>query len=163
MLQKWHCHFCNIIFSGAGVEMRVWLFAHIFGVILSYLTFFAASLVAGLYIWQDYALKHKAGGRAYFSLPDLSLLDRWNYRLVGFGFCALSAALAAGFVYRGVVYSCYWAWNLRTEAALLLWFAYALILYARLSSRWRGRKIAWLSLSCFVVVLASLFGSCRLD
>ena len=64
---------------------------HIYSIYISYIVFSAAFFSALLYIMQDYRLKHKFSGAVFNRLPDLSALDRFNYKSIGLGFPLRSA------------------------------------------------------------------------
>jgi len=137
-----------------------YLIVHIVAISLSYIIFLVASFTALLYLIQDNNLKKKRWGPSR-RLPDLSVLDRLNYRSIGLGFPMLTLAIIIGYLWAKDTRGAYWNWNAREVATLLLWFLYAIILHVRLSSRMRGRKVAFLSILAFLVIIITLFSTCR--
>ncbi len=129
---------------------------------MSYIAFFAASVAAALYLIQDSAIKNKLGGVIFNRLPNLSFLDRFNYRSIGLGFPILTISILSGFIWAKNIYGVYWQpFNSRHLYSLVLWLIYAVILHVRLSARLRGRKVAILSIAAFLVCVLTLFGTCR--
>ena len=134
---------------------------HIAAIYLSYVAFLAASIAAVLYLIQDHALKNKQTGIIFSRLPDLSFLDKLNYRSIGLGFPVLTVSILSGFIWANNAYSLYWPnYHYRQVLSLVLWLTYAVILHVRLSAKLRGRKVAFLSLFAFFIIVLSLFGTC---
>lgn len=135
---------------------------YIVGIYLSYTVFFVATIAAAVYLIQDSLIKGKHTGMIFNRLPDLSFLDKLNYRSIGLGFPLLSLAIISGFIWTRNIYGTYWVGhNLRQIYSLVLWLIYAVILHMRLSARLRGRKVALLSLFAFGVLVFTLLATCR--
>ncbi len=135
---------------------------HIISIYLSYAAFFAASAAAALFLIQNNAIKNKRSGIIFSRLPDLSLLDKLNYRSIGLGFPILTLSIFYGLLWSRNVHGIYW-WghNSRIVSSIVLWLIYAVILHMRLSAGMRGRKVALLSILAFFVMIFSLFGACH--
>lgn len=135
---------------------------HVVSIYLSYTIFFAASLAALTYLIEDNLLKNKQIGPILNRLPDLSFLDKLNYRSIGLGFPMLTLSIVSGFTWAKNIYGAYWQNDSSRQVySLALWLIYAVILHVRLSAKLRGRKVALLSLFAFGVIILSLFGACR--
>jgi len=135
---------------------------HIVSIFLSYLVFLIATTTAAAYLIQDALIKSKRTGVVFSRLPDLSFLDKLNYRSISLGFTLLSLAIISGFIWARNIHGTYWGvYNLRQIYSLVLWLIYAVILHARLSAKLRGRKVALLSLFAFGVLVLSLLATCR--
>ena len=139
---------------------NTYLTIHIIAIYLSYIVFFVTSFTALLYLIQDNNLKNKHLGPIFSRLPDLSFLDRLNYKSIGLGFPILTLAIISGMLWAKDIWGSYWNWHLREVSSLVLWLLYAVILHVRLSSKLRGRKVALLSLLAFFVIIFTLFSSC---
>lgn len=135
---------------------------HIAAIGVSYAAFTVASVAAMLYLVQNNAIKMKRPGVVLNRLPGLSFLDKLIYRSIGLGFPILTFAILTGIIWANHLYGSYrWNYNVRQISTVVLWLVYALILHVRLSDRMRGRRIAFLSLAAFLVILLSVFGACR--
>ena len=135
---------------------------HIAAICISYIAFLAASVAALLYLIQDNALKRKSKGTISSRLPNLAFLDKIIYRSIGSGFPILTLSILSGFIWARDLYGSYgWGHNSRQIFSIILWLIYAVILHVRLSAKMRGRKIAFLSLFAFFVILLSIFGTCH--
>lgn len=132
----------------------LFLSLHVASIYLSYFIFFIAGLAAVSYLVQNNLLKHKKVSIIFNRLPNLSFLDKLNYKSIGVGFPILTFAIISGFVSGGVLLFS------RQILSLALWMLYAVILHVRLSEKLRGRKVALLSLLAFGVIIISLFGRC---
>lgn len=135
---------------------------HIAGIYLSYFIFFIATAAAAAYLIQDGLIKSKRMGIIFNRLPDLSFLDKLNYRSIGLGFPLLTLSIISGFIWSRNIGGAYWGvHNLRQIYSLVAWLIYAVILHTRLSAKLRGRKVALLSLFAFCVLVFTLLASCR--
>ena len=140
----------------------IYLKIHSITVLLSYAAFIMASAAAALYLVQNGALKRKDSGIIFSRLPDLSFLDKLNYRMIGLGLPILTVSILTGFVWANNTRGVYWrGYDSREFYSLVLWLVYALILHVRLSQRLRGRKVALLSLAAFIIIILTLFGKCQ--
>ncbi|MEK6715033.1 MAG: cytochrome c biogenesis protein [Candidatus Omnitrophota bacterium] len=137
-----------------------YLFLHIITIHLSYIIFFLASAAALIYLVEDTQLKHKKTKVLFSRLPDLSFLDKLNYRLIGLGFPILTLSIISGVFWVRDIQGAYWSWNPREVYSLVLWLLYAATLHVRLSEKLRGRKVAILSLAAFAIIVLSLFSNC---
>lgn len=133
---------------------------HIITIHLSYISFFVASVAAAFYLVQDSRLKNKQVRVIFDRFPNLFLLDKLNYRAIGLGFPILTFSIITGFIWARHIQGSFWIYNSREIYAFLLWLLYALILHVRLSARARGKKVAWLSLFAFCLIIFTLFTSC---
>lgn len=150
----------NVNFTPHSYDLYFTL--HIAGIYLSYFVFFIATVAAAAYLIQDSLIKGKRMGIIFNKLPDLSFLDKLNYRSISLGFPILTLAIISGFIWARNMDGAYWSsHNLRQIYSLVLWLIYAVILHTRLSAKLRGRKVALLSLFAFCVLVFSLLASCR--
>jgi cytochrome c-type biogenesis protein CcsB len=110
-----------------------------------------AAVASGAYVVQERNLRLKklATGRL---LPNLNVTDHLAYRSVTLGFLFMTAGIVSGVVYSKHAWHSYWSWDPRQTWSLCTWFAYAALLHARLTSGWRGRRWAWLTVCAFVLV-----------
>lgn len=135
---------------------------HIAAICISYIVFSVTSVAAVLYLIQNNALKMKSPAVALSRLPGLSFLDKLIYRSIGLGFPILTFAILSGIIWANDLHGTYWwSYNVRQVSTIVVWLVYAVILHVRLSSRMRGRKVAFLSLLAFFVILLSVFGACH--
>jgi ABC-type uncharacterized transport system permease subunit len=134
------------------------LVAHI-GVALTGLAVFAvATGVAVAFLLQERQVKGKHFGVLFERLPSLELLDGLNRRLVTWGFIALSLTLVSGLGvaarsgdardFQGV--------EITTAVA---WLVFAGLLQARVLAGWRGRRVAWLTMAGFGLLVLSFVGT----
>lgn len=139
----------------------LYLKLHILTIYISYAVFFVSTAAAILYLIQNNALKNKQVGIVFSRLPDLSFLDKLNYRTIGLGFPILTFSIISGFIWARNIYGVYWdGLYSRQVFSIILWLIYAVILHVRLFDKLRGKKVAFLSLFAFFVIILSLFGAC---
>jgi cytochrome c-type biogenesis protein CcsB len=123
-----------------------WLVVHVAAAIFSGGLFLLSNTVAATYLWID--RMERAGERSEFAkrFPSLDLLDQLSYRLVAFVFPLWSFAIIAGAIWAEAAWGRYWGWDPKETWSFITWILYAAYLHARVTSGWKGRKAAWLSL-----------------
>ena len=85
---------------------------------------------------------------------EFTLLDRLSYRCITIGFPLLTIGILTGSIWLKTTKGGYLDWqDGRQTASLLIWFLYAGLLHGRLIAGWRGRRIAWMNVIGFLVIL----------
>ncbi|HTY20289.1 MAG TPA: c-type cytochrome biogenesis protein CcsB [Geobacteraceae bacterium] len=135
-----------------------WLLVHTSLAFLSYATFAVAFGAAIMYLIQEHFLKKKRLGPLYQKLPSLVILDEINYRCLTFGFPLLTIAIITGAIWAETAWGTYWSWDPKETWSLITWFIYAALLHGRLTTGWRGRRAALLSIIGFFVLLFTFLG-----
>lgn len=109
---------------------------------------------AVIYLVEERNLKRHRAGRLFGRGPSLETLDGLNRRCVVFGFPLFTIAVVTGAV-----------WGLQLQDALFTpqysiavaaWIMYAVLLVARVTAGWRGRRAAILTLGGFATSLTVL-------
>jgi ABC-type uncharacterized transport system permease subunit len=116
--------------------------------------------VAGLmYLVQSYRLKQKLPPRLGFKLPSLEWLQRFNERSLVISSLLLLAGIAAGTVFNIVKQNEAVPWTDRTvliSGVLVLWLIAALLFNGVYRPARQGRKVAYLTVASFVVLMLVL-------
>lgn len=143
-----------------GLLFNGWIYVHIVLIFIGYAGLVVAMGSGILYLMAERNLKAKDNLRAVkIRLPSLQTLDLAGYRSLLIGFPLLTAGLVIG---------AYWADALlggvalndpTVLLALLAWVIYLVLLFARWSAGWRGRRSAYLTLACFAIALAGWFAN----
>jgi cytochrome c-type biogenesis protein CcsB len=135
-----------------------WLVSHIVMIFTGEAALALACGAGILYLIQEKAIKDKKRGFFYRRLPSLDLLDNTSYTSVITGFTMLTAGLITGLVYAKSVWGTFWSWDPKEIWSAVTWLIYAALLHGRLTSGWRGRKSAIMTIIGFAVLLFTLFG-----
>ena len=115
---------------------------------------FALACVAGvMYLVQERLLKRHRLNSFFQNLPPIADLSVAMLRLMMAGFALLSVGLLAGF-FAGGTKEHFWAivWSAG------VWLLYGVLLVIRYTHRFSSRRIAWMSVGAFTVVLTTLWG-----
>ncbi len=140
------------------VLQSYWLGIHTFLAFLGDAAFATAFGIGLMYLIQEHHLKTKRLGGLFQRLPNLQILDEINYKLITIGFPLLTLAIITGALWAESAWGTYWRWDPKEVWSLITWFIYALVLHARLTAGWRGRKAAVLSIIGFISVIFTFFG-----
>jgi cytochrome c-type biogenesis protein CcsB len=85
-------------------------------------------------------------------------IARQALRVVGWGFPWLTAALMTGAIWAQDAWGRYWAWDPKETWSLITWLWFLLLLHGREFRGWSGRRMAWLILAGFGIVLFAFAG-----
>jgi len=133
-----------------------WLPVHVVFAFLGDALLGVSACFALMYLMQERHLKRKKIGALYYRLPPLDVLDGLSYRCISIGFPFLTLGILTGSIWLNRTQGGYIDWtDGRQTATLLTWFLYAALLHGRLIAGWRGRRVAWLNIVGFLVILAT--------
>jgi cytochrome c-type biogenesis protein CcsB len=135
-----------------------WLLVHTSMAFLGYAAFAISFGVSIMYLIQSHFLKKRRLGPLFQKLPPLDMLDEISYRCLTFGFPLLTFAIISGAIWAETAWGTYWSWDPKETWSLITWFIYAALLHGRLTTGWRGRKAAMLSIFGFFIVLFTFLG-----
>lgn len=130
---------------------------HVSIAILGLATFAVAAGVGLMYLLMERQVKAKQFGLLFSRLPPLGVLDEINRWLVVLGFIALSVTLATGAFFDTRLGS--WEWDPKRVATLVGWTLFAILLNARFFAGWRGKRVAWVTMAGFCILLVSFLTS----
>ncbi|MBM3791264.1 MAG: c-type cytochrome biogenesis protein CcsB [Acidobacteria bacterium] len=130
-----------------------WVYFHAGVAFLAYAAFFLTFVSAVLYLIQEKELKAKRFRFLYFRLPSLQVCDELLRRSLYVGFVMMSLTILTGAFWAQHAWGRYWSWDPKETASLVTWAIYLLLLNYRLSSSWRGRRAAYISIAGFVSML----------
>ncbi|TWJ14298.1 cytochrome c biogenesis protein CcsA [Geobacter argillaceus] len=132
-----------------------WLVVH---VVFAKLTVAAMLMAVALSI--GYLLKRKrdgAGSVLLARLPDGRVLNDFIYRMVVFGFIALTIMIITGVIWGNYSWGSYWSWDPAQTWSLVVWFVYGSYLHGRMTFRWSGTLSAWFVIFAFVFSVFAFF------
>lgn len=133
---------------------QVVLLTHVGLALLGLGTFALSAVLATLYLVQERQLRQRQFGRLFQRLPSLDELDTASFRLVVLGFVIYTVALIVGFLW--LFQSPGGSSTVRIALAMVAWAAFAAVIHTRITSGWRGRQAAWMTVggvvTCFVVL-----------
>ena len=136
-----------------------WFWVHALMAFVSYAAFTITCAASVMYLIQLHFLKKKHFGALFTKLPSLETMDDIGYRCLTIGFPLLTVAIISGAIWSEQTVGSYWNWSDRKQTwSLITWFIYAALLHGRLTTGWRGRKAALLSILGFVVLLITFIG-----
>ncbi|MGH9488388.1 MAG: cytochrome C assembly family protein [Terriglobales bacterium] len=141
-----------------GLLLNGWIYLHIGLIFVGYAGLVVAMGSGVLYLIAERGLKSKTSA-AHPILPPLHTLDLVSYRCLLVGFPLLTAGLVIGAYWSDAVLGGVALTDPTVVLALLAWAIYLVLLFARWSAGWRGRRTAYLTLVCFAVALAGWFAN----
>jgi len=133
-----------------------WLMVHI---IFSWLGFAAYAVACGiglLYLLRYYA-KDSAGG-IITRLPDCSVLEDTMFRYVVFGFINHFLSITTGAIWAKDLWGGFWSWDPVETWSLVSCMMYGLIIHLRVSLKWSGIRLAFLTVFAIAGILITWLG-----
>lgn len=127
----------------------VWLQVHVLTAVVGYGAF---GVAAGLGLMR---LVHKEGDGRW---PAAAEVERAMERAVALGFPWLTLSILTGAIWAQQAWGRYWGWDPKETWALVTWLWFLLILHVRPLRRWRGRRLAVLTVAGLGVVLFTFVG-----
>ncbi len=139
--------------AGAGpADVRIGKFAHILLALLGFAAFAFASAVAVLYLWEISVLKGNPQAAISRRLPPLEVLDHLNFLAVAFGFPFLALSVLGGWIFLAGPVTSLWL-DPTVLATLTGLLVYVVLFGTRAFLCWYGRRIAWLTVIGFAVIV----------
>lgn len=114
--------------------------------------------LALLYLASEKQVKSKRPGRLFARLPSLDLIDKAGYRLAVWGFVFLSLTIATGSLVSHESTGHALPFAPKQGFAILAWALFASLIQARLVAGWRGRRLAFLVITGFVLIIGTYVG-----
>ena len=130
---------------------------HILVSITAYSLLSISALQALFLAFQDYKLHHKRPGWVIQRLPPLQVMESLLFRMISLGFILLSISLISGIVFLNDIFGQHLVH--KTILSIVAWVVFAILLWGRWRSGWRGKKAILWTLSGFVVLMLGYFGS----
>jgi ABC-type uncharacterized transport system permease subunit len=117
-------------------------------------SFALAAALSMIYLLQERQLRQRSFGRLFHRLPSLNALDSAIFHLVTVGFITYSVAILMGITSalrgQGMVF------DFRTTLAVIAWVVFGAVIQTRITSGWRGRQAAWMTVAGCAVTFAVL-------
>ncbi len=136
----------------------LWIYSHTILAFGAYACFTISGGTAVMYLIQSRFLKTKHLGAMFRKLPSLDILDEIGYRSLTFGFPMLTVAIITGAIWASKAWGSYWSWDPKETWSFITWLIYAALLHGRLTTGWRGRRAAILTVVGFFVMLFTFIG-----
>ena len=137
----------------------IWLIVHALSMFLGDGIFAIAFVAAIMYLIQERQIKQKTRGTFFKRLPSLETLDSINHFSLIYGFPLLTIGMITGAIYAQYALGSYWRWDPKEVWSLITWISYAILLHERLAVGWRGRRAAYISILCFLILIFTFLGS----
>ncbi len=133
------------------------LFAfHTSTAVLGYSGFAISFLYSLMYLLLFYEIKGSKFGVLYDRLPSLEILSGLNYNSAIVGFVFLTIAILFGGFWSAHVFGKFVPADPKIVIAYLTWIIYGLELFGGRFLQWSNKRLAYLSLSGFAIILFSM-------
>ncbi len=143
----------------ASTLTRIIFPLHVTLLLFAYSAFVVTFISGVMYLVQEHELKAKHFGGTFQRLPALNTCDELSYRSLTIGFALLTLGMLTGIIWNQQRDGRWWHNDPKEVLALVTWLIYLTMIHYRLTAGWRGRRVAWLAVAGFVVVLFTWVGA----
>lgn len=95
---------------------------------------------------------------ALFSKQAPAALEALMNRMVFLAFPFLTLLIITGAVWAEYAWGAFWRWDPKETWALITWLTYLAYLHLVTARRWTGRRVLWLAVCAFAVVVFTFYG-----
>ncbi len=132
-----------------------WIYMHVGLILVGYSALIVSFFASILYLIQERNLKAKGVGGFKSRLPALATIDEIGYRCLLFGFPFMTFGLIAGSVVAEARYGAGYFRDPKILFSIVMWVLYTMLLYARWSAGWRGRRAAYMAAFAFCAAIVA--------
>ncbi len=134
---------------------------HIVSALVSYAAFAIGVALGIMYLIQERQLKAKRTGALFRGLPSLEANERVRGRVLGAGFASLTLSLIIGALSAQWTQQLGQDWFVQSKIifAGITWVAYAVLMHLRLSSVIAGRRLVYMTIGVFFLLLFTYVGT----
>ncbi len=129
---------------------------HTTAAILAYASLAISSLYGIMYLLLFYDIKRSRFGVIYNRLPSLEVLSELSQKAAGIGVFFLTIAIIIGFVWAEMIFNKFHVLDPKIVVVYLTWLIYLLQLVGGRILKWGGRRLAFLSVGGFAVIIFSM-------
>jgi len=137
---------------------NLWMFIHIFFAWLAYGAYSVAAALGVVYLLRRRGDAENASPLLQ-RLPEPPVLDDLIFRAIVFGFIGHVVMISTGAIWARDLWGNYWNWDPVETWSLLSGLLYGLWIHLRVGLHWRGRRMAWLSISALATVVFAFWGT----
>ncbi len=137
-----------------------WLLYHIMTLFVAYGAFAASFGLGILYLIKNKKDRSdkKQENRFLSLLPESDVIEESIYKVISVGLVFLTAGIVIGAAWADSAWGGYWSWDPKETWSLITWIAYILFIHARFTKGWGGKKMAWIAVIGFAVVIFCYLG-----
>jgi ABC-type transport system involved in cytochrome c biogenesis permease subunit len=128
---------------------------HVMNALLGYSGFTISAVYGFLYLTLYKDLKHNRFGLIFNRLPNLEVLEKLSFYSAIIGFILLTFAIIIGAVWLPQAFPDYSFMDPKLISTAVVWLLYGAGIFTKLFSRWRGKKLIFLSITGFLIAIFS--------
>jgi ABC-type transport system involved in cytochrome c biogenesis permease subunit len=144
------------------VIANTWLAVHVVAILLGYAALLFTAAASVVYLVQERQLKRKSVSSYLRVLPPLGTLDDLISKSLGAGFAFVTIGTVIGSIWAFVEMGTRWIGDSSIAISFITWMVYLALVFFRVSSGWRGRKTAILSIVALACCLATWLAHAKL-
>jgi len=129
---------------------------HVASAILGYSAVTISAIYGFLYLMLHHDIKSSKFGLIYNRLPPLEVLSGMNYNAAVIAFIFITLAIILGAIWSSMSINTYWNWDPKLISVLVNCLIFGFITFMKKFLRLSGKKIAYVSLFGFFVMLFSM-------
>ncbi|HEC25318.1 MAG TPA: c-type cytochrome biogenesis protein CcsB [bacterium] len=150
----------SIIEPGLPALKSYWILYHILALFLAYGAFATSCGLGVLFLIKFNKEKNpqKKENRFLRLIPSSNILDEAIYKTIIFGFLLDTIGNVIGAAWADNAWGGYWSWDPKETWALVTWLIYALFLHAKITRGWTEKRMAWIAVIGFFILIFAYLG-----
>ncbi len=150
----------SLIEPGLPALKSYWLLYHIIALFLAYGAFTASCGLGILFLIKFNKEKkfQKKANRFLNLIPSSGILDEAIYKVIIFGFLLDTVGNVIGAAWADNAWGGYWSWDPKETWALITWLTYAFFLHAKITRGWTEKRMAWIAVAGFFLLVFAYLG-----
>jgi ABC-type uncharacterized transport system permease subunit len=128
---------------------------HVINALLGYSGFTISAVYGFLYLTLYKDLKDNRFGLIFNRLPNLEVLEKLSFYSAVLGFILLTIAIIIGVIWLPQAFPKFSFIDPKLIGTAVVWLLYAIGIFTKIFSRWRGKKLILLSITGFVIAIFS--------
>lgn len=133
------------------------LLFHLASAIIGDILLLVTGIIACLYLVHNRLLKNKRFMPLSSRFPSINKLDRIGINLLSIAFIFMTLGALSGAFLASRLWGPWWFLDPRQIWSMLIWCVLAVMLYARLTKGWRGRRAAWFTVLAVILALGGFY------
>jgi ABC-type uncharacterized transport system permease subunit len=122
--------------------------------IMGYTAMALSAIYALMYIVQNNNLKKRKIGKLFTELPAITYLQKMSTRSVFIGIILLGIGLLLGHIQALELMGSFWPKDMKVIVSDAIWILYLMGYIMLLRNKWRGEKMAYYTISGFLILIA---------
>jgi len=156
ILQIFSSIFIENIYEVKEVLRNPLLGLHVISALLGHTSLIMSAIYGILFIILYNKIKQHNYGTIFNKLPNLELLEKMSFMSLLIGYIILSFSILIGAIWLPIAFPDFKHYDPKLISTIFIWIVYSSGIAAKIFFKWYGKKVIYLSLVGFIVLIFSM-------